>query len=85
MFIAVDDVHRNDTLQETLSLSERFGLTVLFSKPDKRLYLQIVRQLAVRKGICLPEAELDLQAEAFALKKGSRSARCAEQFINSLL
>ncbi len=80
-----DDVHRNDTLQETLSLSERFGLTVLFSKPDKRLYLQIVRQLAARKGICLPEAELDLQAEAFALKKGSRSARCAEQFINSLL
>lgn len=80
-----DDVHRNDTLQETLSLSERFGLTVLFSKPDKKLYLQIVRELAQRSGITLPEAELNLQAEAFALKKGSRSARCAEQFINSLL
>ncbi len=80
-----DDVHRNDTLQETLSLSERFGLTVLFSKPDKALYLRIVRELAKRSGIVMDEGELDVKAEAFALRKGSRSARCAEQFINSLL
>ena len=80
-----DDVHRNDTLQETLSLSERFGLTVLFSKPNKQLYLEIVHALAKRCGVTMEEAQLDIQAEAFALKKGSRSARCAEQFINSLL
>ncbi len=80
-----DDVHRNDTLQETLSLSERFGLVVLFSKPDKKLYLEIVRELAKKQGITLPTTELELRAEAFALKKGSRSARCAEQFIESLL
>ncbi|MBR1975475.1 MAG: ATP-binding protein [Clostridia bacterium] len=80
-----DDVHRNDTLQETLSLSERFGLTVLFSKPDKKLYLAIVRELAKRHGIQMEQSQLDLQAEAFALRKGSRSARCAEQFIDSLL
>lgn len=80
-----DDVHRNDTLQETLSLSERFGLTVLFSKPNKQLYLQIVKELAKRFGITLPEKELEIQAEAFAIRKGNRSARAAEQFINSLL
>lgn len=80
-----DDVHRNDTVQETLSLSERFGLTVLFSKPDKKLYLEIVRRLAKRKGIEIEEKALELQAEAFALQKGNRSARCAEQFIESLL
>ena len=80
-----DDVHRNDTLQETLSLSERFGLTVLFSKPDKKLFLSIVHELAKRNGITMAEQELDVQAEAFAIRKGSRSARCAEQFINSLL
>ena len=80
-----DDVHRNDTLQETLSLSERFGLTVLFSKPDKKLYLSIVHELAERHKIQMKKEELDVQAEAFALRKGSRSARCAEQFINSLL
>ncbi len=78
-----DDVHRNDTLQETLSLSERFGLTVLFSRPDKKLYLEIVHRLAERYGIPVDE-RLDTSAEAFALKKGNRSARCAEQFVNSL-
>ena len=80
-----DDVHRNDTLQETLSLSERFGLTVYFQKPNKALYLSIVKTLADRKGIEKPESALYIEAEAFALKKGNRSARCAEQFIDSLL
>ena len=80
-----DDVHRNDTLQETLSLSERFGLTVLFTKPNKQLYLSIVKELAKRFEIVMDEKELEVQAEAFALRKGNRSARAAEQFINSLL
>ncbi len=79
-----DDIHRNDTMQETLSLSERFGLTVLFSKPDKRLYLKIVRELAKRYGVEMATEELEVKAEAFALRKGNRSARCAEQFIDSL-
>ncbi len=79
-----DDIHRNDTMQETLSLAERFGLTVLFSKPDKKLYLTIVKELARRHGLQVDEKELEIQAEAFALRKGNRSARCAEQFINSL-
>jgi len=79
------DIHRNDTIQETLSLSDRFGLTVLFSKPDKKLYLEIIHRLADRKGLTVDRAKLDIDAEAFALRKGYRSARCAEQFINSLL
>ncbi len=80
-----DDVHVNDTLQETLSLSERFGLTVLYSKPDKKLYLEIVHRLAERCGVTMDLKELEIKAEEFALRKGNRSARCAEQFINSLL
>lgn len=80
-----DDVHRNDTVQETLSLSERFGLIVRFSRPDKRLYLKIVHELAERYGVKRDAAELDIEAEAFALRRGSRSARCAEQFIKSLV
>ena len=80
-----DDVHRNDTMQETLSLSERFGLTVLFSKPNKQLYLYIVKELAKRFDISMDEKDLEVQAEAFALRKGNRSARAAEQFINHLI
>lgn len=80
-----DDVHRNDTMQENLSLSERFGLVVLFGKPNKELYLNIVHELADRAGVTLPKEELDVKAEAFALRRGNRSARCAEQFVESLL
>lgn len=81
---AMDDVHINDTMQELMSLSDRFGETVYFQKPNKQLYLQIVKDLAARAGLDVPEAELAQQAEAYALKKGSRSARAAEQFVDSL-
>ena len=79
------DVHRNDTVQETLSLSERFGLTVLFAKPEKKLYLEIVNELAARNGVKADPDELARAAEEFALRRGYRSARCAEQFIHSLM
>lgn len=81
----IDDVHHSDTVQELLSLSDRFGLTVYFSKPNKQLYLQIVHALAQSRGIDMEESQLNIKAEAFALAKGSRSPRAAEQFINSLL
>lgn len=80
-----NDIHRNDTVQETLSLSERFGLTILFAKPEKKLYLEIVNELALRYGIEMDKTELEIKAEAFALNRGYRSARCAEQFIESLI
>lgn len=80
-----DDLHRNDTVQETLSLSERFGLTVLFAKPEKSLYLEIIHELAARHGIQRDAETLEKEAEAFALRRGYRSARCAEQFIESLV
>lgn len=79
------DVHRNDTMQELLSLSARFGLSIQFGKPDKKLYLEIVHELAKKKGIELDPETLAIDAEAFALRRGHRSARCAEQFIDSLL
>ena len=80
-----NEVHVNDTLQESISLSERFGLVVLFQKPNKALYLDIVHELAKRNNVNMSITELDVKAEAFALRKGNRSARCAEQFIDSLL
>ena len=79
------DVHRNDTMQETMSLSERFGLVVRFYRPEKKLYLDIVHELAARHGITRDREVLDVEAEAFALRRGYRSARCAEQFVKSLL
>ncbi|MBQ7956897.1 MAG: ATP-binding protein [Clostridia bacterium] len=80
-----DDVHRNDTIQELVSLSERFGIHVSFFKPDKKTFLNIVHHLAEENGINMSEDEIDLSAEQFALSRGGRSARIARQFIDSLL
>ena len=76
-----DDIHRADTIQELLSLSERFGLTIQFSKPNKELYLRIVKTLADNIGLVYDEKDLFMRAEAFALRKGGRSARGAKQFV----
>lgn len=80
-----DDIHRNDTIQEIISLSERFGIQITFSKPDKQTYLDIVHHLARERGITMDMDELDLLAERFALGRGGRSARAAKQFVDGIV
>ena len=80
-----DDIHRNDTMQELISLSERFGIHVTFSKPNKETFLHIVHHLAEKNEIDMPKDEIELLAERFALERGGRSARLAKQFIDGLL
>ncbi len=80
-----DDVHRNDTMQEILSLSARFGIHLSFYKPNKETYLHIVTHLAEENGIVMPKDEMYVLAERFALEKGGRSARAAKQFVDSLI
>ena len=80
-----DDIHRNDTMQELISLSERFGIHVTFSKPNKETFLHIVHHLAEENEIDMPKDEIELLAERFALERGGRSARLAKQFIDGLL
>ena len=79
-----DELHVNDTLQETMSLAARFGLTITFQKPDKDEYLHIVKELAAEYGVDMDEAELFRKAEAHAIRKNGRSPRTAKQFIELL-
>ena len=79
-----DDIHIQDTVQEIMSLSARFGLKVTFSRPDKDLYLSIVENLALQYNINEKTDELFISAEAFALRNGGRSPRTAKQFIEYL-
>lgn len=76
-----DDIHLNDTRQELMSLSARFGLVITFQKPDKTVYLNIVRNLAKEYGIEEEPAALEQKAEAFAIRNGGRSPRVAKQFV----
>ncbi|MBP1567228.1 MAG: ATP-binding protein, partial [Oscillospiraceae bacterium] len=80
-----DDMHRNDTVQQLISLSERFGLKISFSKPLKDEYLKIVAGLAEQNGLSIPEEKLFAEAEQFALAKSGRSARAAKQFIDKMI
>ena len=81
-----DDVHRNDTMQELISLSARFGLRVNFSRPDKKEFVRIAGELARQKGLSFDEKDFELKAERFVMTSGNgRSPRTAKQFVNQLI
>ena len=79
-----DDLHASDTVQEKLSLVARFGVSIFFSAPNKQEFQQIVRVLAEKHGIHMPEEELLLEANKWELSHGGLSGRTAQQFINYL-
>ncbi len=74
------DVHAGDNMQEMLSLSERFGISLVFSAPNQREYLDIVRTLLSRKGIEITD-EIEKKAIAWQMNYGGRTPRCASQFV----
>ncbi len=80
-----EELHTNDTVQEKLSLVARFGVTIYFGKPEKKEFQEIVRRLAKRNGIDMPEEELLLEANKWELGHGGLSGRTAQQFIDYLL
>lgn len=80
-----DDLHAGDTVKEKLSLVSRFGVTIFFAAPDKKEFQNIVRVLAERYGVEMPEEELLLEANKWELAHSGLSGRCARQFIDYLL
>ena len=77
------DIHLNETIQEQTSLSDRFGLFILFVRPAKDEYLQIVHDLMKQYEVGDVE-NVDLLAERHAMERGGRSGRTARQFVESL-
>ncbi|MFI3208717.1 MAG: ATP-binding protein [Eubacteriales bacterium] len=80
-----DDLHASDTVQEKLSLAGRFGESIFFNGPSKKEFQAIVKALAERNGIEMPEEELFLAANKWELSHGGMSGRTAQQFIDHLL
>ena len=78
-------MHRSDTLEEKLSLVNRFGVTINYSKPSQKEYFHIVHKLAERAGITMTGEELSAEANKWELSHGGISGRTAQQFINYLL
>ncbi len=78
------DIHRSDTLEEKLSLASRFGCSICYLKPSRQEFDQMIRELASRNSIRIPENELLAEANRWELRHGGISGRTAQQFINYL-
>lgn len=79
-----EDLHSSDTKQEKMSLSSRFGVTIYFPSPEKKEFNYIVKELAARYDLKMPEDELILEANKWEISHGGLSGRTASQFIDYL-
>lgn len=79
-----DEVHAADTMQEKLSLADRFGITVTFSSPDKQRFLEIVEGLAQNRNLEIDKETLHKKALIWEMQYNGRSGRTARQFIDWL-
>ncbi len=76
------EIHRSDTIEEKLSLANRFGVAICYSKPTPKQYYEIVYGLARKQGLPYSEEELHREAQKWELRHGGLSGRTAQQFIN---
>ena len=72
-------IHRSDTIQEKLSLVNRFGVTISYSAPSQKEYFEIVKGLAEKEHITMDEKELCAEANKWELAHGGISGRTAQQ------
>lgn len=80
-----EDIHRSDTVQEKLSLADRFGLSIGYFRPSPQEYLTIVRTLAEKyPEIKISDKELRLRANTWEMNHGGLSGRAAQQFVDYL-
>ena len=79
-----DDVHASDSIEEKLSLSDRFGITVSFYSPDQKEYLKIIDGIVEYRGIDVDKDYLHAEALKWVRWHNARSPRTAKQFINWL-
>lgn len=79
-----NDLHRSDTMEEKLSLVNRFGVQISYSKPSKKEFNEIVIELARRVGLTMTDEELCAEANKWEMRHGGISGRTAQQFINYL-
>ena len=83
--VQVDNgIHKSDTMEEKLSLVNRFGVTINYSKPSQKEYFEIAIQLCRRLGVELSDDEIKAEANKWELSHGGISGRTAQQFANYL-
>ena len=81
---AYEDIHQNDTVNEKVSLSRRFGINLYFMSPNQTEYIKIVENLLKAEGIEVTD-EILARARSWAVNYNGRSGRTARQFVDDLL
>jgi predicted AAA+ superfamily ATPase len=79
-----DEIHINDTMQEKLSLADRFGLTITFPSPTQQAYLEIVETIAGQRHLNIDPELLRRRALQWERAHHGPSGRTARQFVDSL-
>lgn len=79
-----EEIHAWDTMQEKLSFSDRFGLTLTFEPADQKTFLKIVKHLVAQAEINITQEDLEYQALQWATRHNGRSGRTARQFVDFL-
>ena len=80
-----DEIHNWDTVQEKLSFSDRFGMTLTFEPANQETYLEIVNHLVRRSDLVISSEDLEFRALQWAQRNNGRSGRTARQFVDFLL
>lgn len=78
------DIHRSETIEEKMSLVNRFGLSIGYMKPSRTEFDGIVLELSKRNGVQLPENEILAEAHKWEMRNGGISGRTAQQFVNHI-
>ena len=81
----VDDLHKSDTKEEKLSLSDRFGVTIYYGAPTPKEFKSIVLSLRDKNNIDMSDDDILLAANKWELNHGGLSGRTAQQFIDYLM
>ncbi len=78
-------MHKSDTMEEKMSLVNRFGCQICYSKPSQQEYFDIVINLARKSGVTMSDEKLKQEANKWELSHGGISGRTAQQFVNYCL
>ena len=72
-------------MNETISLSDRFGLVIHYPTPNQKEYLAIIDHYLRAAGVLLPPEELRLAGQRWEMEHSGRSGRTARQFVDYYL
>lgn len=79
-----NEIYPSESIEEKVSLSDRFGIWLGFYQCSQQDYLKIVNSYSQKYKIDIKKNDLDKLAIEWSITRGSRSGRVAWQFITDL-